>query len=186
MSRDINHEKKLKRRTLILGLSKSLFMMVVFVKLFSLQILQKSKYGKLSDTNRIKLKIVYPERGTIFDLYNNEIASNRIDYQLSIFKDKKSMINRYVSKLKDHINFSEKDFEDIKNNINEQDLSDFITIKKNLTWNELEFFEFMKNKFPYLIITKEKVRNYENDMIFSHVLGYVGYKKKLQKKNFLI
>ena len=156
--------------------------MVVFVKLFSLQILQKSKYGKLSDTNRIKLKIVYPERGTIFDLYNNEIASNRIDYQLSIFKDKKSMINRYVSKLKDHINFSEKDFEDIKNNINEQDLSDFITIKKNLTWNELEFFEFMKNKFPYLIITKEKVRNYENDMIFSHVLGYVGYKKKLQKK----
>ena len=40
----------------------------------------------------------------------------------------------------------------------------------------------MKNKFPFLIITKEKVRNYKNDLIFSHVLGYVGYKREIEKK----
>ena len=61
-------------------------------------------------------------------------------------------------------------------------MSDFITIKRNLSWNELEFFEFMKNKFPFLLITKEKVRNYDNEMIFSHVLGYVGFNKNIQKK----
>mgnify|MGYP001314658809 CR=1 FL=1 len=66
--------------------------------------------------------------------------------------------------------------------LEDEDLSDFITIKRNLSWNELEFFEFMKNKFPYLIITKEKVRNYNEDLIFSHVLGYVGYKKNVTKK----
>ena len=182
MSREINHEKKIRRRTLVIGLSKTFFMLLVSVKLFYLQILQKSKYGKLSDTNRIKIKIVYPERGTIFDLYNKEIASNKIDYQLSVSKDKKKLINRYISKLKGHINFSDKDLEEIKININEQDLSDFITIKRNLSWNDLEFFEFMKNKFPFLLITKEKVRNYDNEMIFSHVLGYVGFNKNIQKK----
>ena len=161
MSREVNFEKKIKRRALILGLSKTFFTFLVFGKLFYLQILQKSKYGKLSDTNRIKLKIVYPERGIIFDLYDKPIASNRIDYQLSIFKDKKNLVYDYVKKLRGHINFSEMDLESIKNNLNEQDLSDFITIKRNLSWNELEFFEFMKNKFPFLIITKEKVRNYE-------------------------
>ena len=91
----------------------------MFGKLFYLQILQKSKYGKLSDTNRIKLKIVYPERGTIFDLYDKPIASNRIDYQLSIFKDKKNLVNDYVKKLRGHINFSEMDLESIKSNLNE-------------------------------------------------------------------
>ena len=182
MSREVNFEKKIKRRALILGLSKTFFTFLVFGKLFYLQILQKSKYGKLSDTNRIKLKIVYPERGIIFDLYDRPIASNRIDYQLSIFKDKKNLVYDYVKKLRGHINFSEMDLELIKNNFNEQDLSDFITIKRNLSWNELEFFEFMKNKFPFLIITKEKVRNYENDLIFSHVLGYVGFKKNVTKK----
>ena len=182
MSREANLEKKIRRRSLLLGISKSLFTMLVFGKLFYLQILQKSKYGKLSDLNRIKVKILYPERGTIFDLLNKPIASNRIDYQLSIVKDKKILINRYISKLAGHINFSDKDLEDIQNNLNEQDLSDFITIKRNLSWGELEFLEFMKNKFPYLIITKEKVRSYENDLIFSHVLGYVGYKKNISKK----
>ncbi len=182
MSREVNFEKKIKRRALILGLSKTFFTVLVFGKLFYLQILQKSKYGKLSDTNRIKLKIVYPERGTIFDLYGKPIASNRIDYQLSVFKDKKSLVNDYVKKLQGHINFSEMDLDLIKSNLKQQDLSDFITIKRNLTWNELEFFEFMKNKFPFLIITKEKVRNYEDDIIFSHVLGYVGFKKNVTKK----
>ena len=150
MSREVNFEKKIKRRALILGLSKTFFTFLVFGKLFYLQILQKSKYGKLSDTNRIKLKIVYPERGIIFDLYDKPIASNRIDYQLSIFKDKKNLVYDYVKKLRGHINFSEMDLELIKSNLNEQDLSDFITIKRNLSWNELEFFEFMKNKFPFL------------------------------------
>ena len=117
MSREVNFEKKIKRRALILGLSKTFFTFLVFGKLFYLQILQKSKYGKLSDTNRIKLKIVYPERGIIFDLYDKPIASNRIDYQLSIFKDKKNLVYDYVKKLRGHINFSEMDLELIKSNI---------------------------------------------------------------------
>ncbi len=182
MNREINLEKKIRRRSLLLGISKSIFTLLVFGKLFYLQILQKSKYGKLSDHNRIKVKILYPERGKIFDLFNKPIATNRTDYQLSVFKDKKNLINRYIAKLSGHINFSEKDLKEIHVNLNEQDLSDFITIKRNLSWKELEFFEFMKNKFPFLIITKEKVRNYENDLIFSHVLGYVGYKKDVDKK----
>ena len=63
--------------------------------------------------NRTKIKIVYPERGTIFDLYGYPIASNKIDYQLSIFKDQKDLINKYVYKLNGHINFTEKDFKEI-------------------------------------------------------------------------
>ena len=182
MSRDVNLEKKLRRRSLILGLSKSFLSILIFGKLFYLQILQNSKYGKLSDINRLKVKILYPERGTIYDLYNNPIASNKTDYQLSIFKDKRNLINKYIIKLQGHIDFSQKDLNEIKSNLLEQDLSDFIIIKKSLTWNELEFLEFMKSKFPFLIITKEKVRNYRNDQIFSHVLGYVGYKKNIAKK----
>ena len=176
MNREVNLERKIRRRSLLLGISKSFFTLLVLGKLFYLQILQKSKYGELSDHNRIKVKILYPERGTIFDLYNKPIATNRTDYQLSVFKEKKSLINSYISKLSGHISFSDKELKEIGENIKKQDLSDFITIKRNLSWNELEFFEFMKNKFPFLIITKEKVRSYENDLIYSHVLGYVGFK----------
>lgn len=184
MSKDLNLEKKLGRRSLLLGISKSFFTFLVFGKLYYLQILQKSKYGKLSDLNRTKIKILYPERGIIFDLHDKPIASNKVDYQLSIFKEKKKLIGKYINNLDGHINFNAKDLSEIKKNLKQQDLSDFVTIKTGLTWNELEFFEFMRNKFPFLIITKEKVRNYNENLVFSHVLGYVGFKKEVSKKQF--
>ena len=91
MSSEFNKYQQLRRRSLILGVSKSLFTFLVCGKLYYLQILNKSKYGKLSDLNRTKVKILYPERGKIFDLYNKPIASNRLDFQLNIFREKKKI-----------------------------------------------------------------------------------------------
>ena len=182
ITRDLSHTQKVRRRSLILGGIKSLFTIVVCGKLYYLQILNKSKYGKLSDLNRTKVKILYPERGVIFDKFGNPIASNRLDYQLTIFKEKKELINRYISKLKDIIFFSQRDYQELKKNLSRKDISDFIILKKNLTWDELEVFELVSSKFPFLFITKEKVRSYENNFIYSHVLGYVGYKNDLKEQ----
>ena len=46
----------------------------------------------------------------------------------------------------------------------------------------MRIFELVSSKFPFLFITKEKVRNYENNLIYSHVLGYVGYKNDLKEQ----
>ncbi len=185
MTRDLNREKNLKKRSLILGLAKGFFTFVVFGKLYYLQILKKSKYGKLSDLNRTKIKILYPERGKIFDLNGVTLASNRTDFQLTLFREKKELLNRYISRLQEIMFFSENDFNQLKKNLKSENLSDFIIVKKNLTWSELEIFELMSNKFPFLLITKEKVRNYSNDLIFSHVLGYVGYKTDVKDKKLI-
>ena len=75
ITRDLSHSQKIKRRSFILAGIKSLFTVIVCGKLYYLQILNKSKYGKLSDLNRTKVKILYPERGIIFDKFGNKIAS---------------------------------------------------------------------------------------------------------------
>ena len=33
---------------------------------------------------------------------------------------------------------------------------------------------------PFLFINKEKVRSYKDDYVFSHVLGYVGYRNDIE------
>ena len=96
---------------------KSIFSIVVCGKLYYLQILNKSKYGKLSDLNRTKIKILYPERGVIFDKFDKPIAKNRLDFQLNIFREKSNLINRYISKLKNIIFFSQRDYQELKKNI---------------------------------------------------------------------
>ena len=168
-----------KRSFLLVGI-KSFFTLIVFGKLYYLQILNKSKYGKLSDLNRIKVKILYPERGIIYDFYGNPIALNRPDYQLNIFKEKSELINRYISKLQNVINFSDEDFLQLRQSLKNKDISDFIIVKKNLNWDELQAFELISNKFPFLFINKEKVRSYKDDYVFSHVLGYVGYRNDIE------
>ena len=182
MSRKESKEKILQRRSLILGLGKSIFTTIVLGKLYYLQILNNSKYGKLSELNKTKVKILYPERGTIFDYYDQPIASNKIDYQLSILKEKKYKINKILANLNKIMKISADELNQIKINLKEENISDFITIKRNLTIDELEIFELMSNKFPFLIITKEKVRHYNHDSNFSHVLGYVGYRKEFKNR----
>ena len=90
------------------------------------------------------------------------------------------MINSYISKLQDVINFSNEDFLQLRQNLQNKDISDFIIVKKNLNWNELQAFELISNKFPFLFINKEKVRSYKDDYVFSHVLGYVGYRNDIK------
>ena len=180
MIKNKNSLQLLKRRSFLLGGIKSIFTLVVFGKLYYLQILNKSKYGKLSDLNRIKVKILYPERGIIYDFFGKQIALNRPDYQLNIFKEKSELINSYISKLQDVINFSDEDFLQLRQNLQNKDISDFIIVKKNLNWNELQAFELISNKFPFLFINKEKVRSYKDDYVFSHVLGYVGYRNDIE------
>ena len=132
ITRDLNHGQKVKRRSFILAGIKSIFALIICGKLYYLQILNKSKYGKLSDINRTKVKILYPERGTIFDKFGNPIASNRLDYQLNIFKEKNNLINRYISKLKNIIFFSQRDYQQLKINLSRKDISDFIILKKKI------------------------------------------------------
>ena len=114
ITRDLSSSQKIRRRSLILAGIKSIFSIVVCGKLYYLQILNKSKYGKLSDLNRTKVKILYPERGVIFDKFDKPIAKNRLDFQLNIFREKSNLINRYISKLKNIIFFSQRDYQELK------------------------------------------------------------------------
>lgn len=185
MNKEIEEYKKFQKRIFILGIGKGLFSIFLIAKLYYLQILNKSKFGKLSEDNRIKIKILYPERGIIFDHNNKKIAENRIDYQLSFLKEKKKLIDDEILNLKKIINISSNDIAKLKKNLRISSFDDFITIKKNLTWAELEVFEYFSHKFPFFTITKEKVRSYENNYAFSHIVGYVGYtsQKKINQKS---
>ncbi len=182
MNRDIEEFKGFQRRIFMLGLGKAILSSFIVGKLYYLQILNKSKFGKLSEDNRTKIKILYPERGIIFDQNNKKIAENRIDYQLSILKEKKSLINKEIIKLQKILNLTDDDFFQLNKNIKRNTLDDFITIKKNLSWEELETFEYFSHQFPFMSITKEKVRSYDNNYAFSHVIGYVGYDSNIKNK----
>ena len=114
MNKEIEDFKKFQKRAIFLGLGKAIFTSLLIGKLYYLQVLNRSKFGKLSETNRIKVKILYPERGIIFDSLGKKIAHNRIDYQLAVLKERKEEIDQNIYNLKKIINVTEYDILQIK------------------------------------------------------------------------
>ena len=182
MSKEFDDLKKFQRRLFLLGLGKGLFTTLLVGKLYYLQIVNKSKFGELSEINRIKIKVIYPQRGIIFDQNKNKIAENRNDYQIILLKDKKDQMNKIVTDLRKIILISEEDVKDFKKNSSRNSLDDYLTIKKNLSWDELEIFSHFSHRFPLLDINKKKVRSYKDNYAYSHVIGYVGYDSQKKSK----
>ena len=46
----------------------------------------------------------------------------------------------------------------------------------------LRFLSLFLVNFLFYLLQNRKVRNYENNFIYSHVLGYVGYKNDLKEQ----
>lgn len=182
MSKEFDDLKKFQRRLFLLGLGKGIFTSLLIGKLYYLQIINKSKFGELSEINRIKIKVLYPERGIIFGQSKKKIAENRNDFQIILLKDKKNQMEEIVNDLRKIVSISEEDIKDFKKNSIRNSLDDYLTIKKNLTWSELEVFSHFSHRFPYLDINKKKVRSYKDNFAYSHVIGYVGYDSQKPSK----
>ena len=96
LNKNLHDLRKFQKRTFILGMGKTIFSLLLISKLYYLQVLNKSKFGKLSETNRVKIRIIYPQRGIIFDSLGRKLAGNRIDYQITILKEDKDLIKENI------------------------------------------------------------------------------------------
>ncbi|MEX2007149.1 MAG: penicillin-binding transpeptidase domain-containing protein [Candidatus Levyibacteriota bacterium] len=63
-------------RSLLLPLIAGIIIVFLFLKLFSLQILQGNYYKKLADNNRTKTIVIHAPRGIIFDRYGTPLVFN--------------------------------------------------------------------------------------------------------------
>ena len=72
-----------RRSLLILGLN-GCFLAVVAERLYQLQILEHEQYAVRSDENRVKLQLLVPPRGRIFDRHGVLLAGNRWHHYLHV------------------------------------------------------------------------------------------------------
>lgn len=75
-----NEERYLRRRYLLIYFFSATFIVMIFIRLFSLQIQNGDEYKKMSD-ERLSLSVSVPApRGKITDRYGRELVTNRMGY----------------------------------------------------------------------------------------------------------
>ena len=170
----------------LLTTAKVVVLVGVLGRLVSLQINESSKYKTLSDKNRFREWKLAPERGTIKDFFDTEIASNRQVYQIHLIPENTRNIEEIFFRLKSILQINDKRIFALKKKITKQKPWEPIIISDNLNWSEFSRINLFLHELQGIEPVVSIARVY-NDISSAHVLGYVSQvsAKDLKNKKYL-
>ena len=99
-----------KQRVIISMLFVAAAFIVLFVRLFYLQVIKGDELRRLSENNRIRLQSTDPPRGLIFDRNGVLLVDNRPSFDLSIILKDAKPVKETIRKLSKYIHVSESEF----------------------------------------------------------------------------
>ena len=162
------------RRMFILAAAKVVILGGIVSRLFFLQVKENKKYLTLSDKNRIREWKLPPVRGEFEDYFGNTIAGNYEAYQLHIIPEQVENFRYVITRLKDILDLSNRQFQRIIKKQKEIKSWETLIVADNLSW---EKFSKINNQLYDLNGVKPIVsisRNYPYKENYTHVLGYVS------------
>ena len=159
----------------IIFLSSLFSFLLIFLRLFFLQVINNETYKKMSDQNRIRLIATEPIRGKILDKNGNVLVRSKLNYSLII---KPQFVSENIwQKYKYSIaNLLSLDIEKLdlkyKNALKNKKYS--INLVNNLSVDQIiKFKENSENFFGIEILRKVK-RDYPYKTLGAHALGYTS------------
>ncbi|MFH0852882.1 MAG: penicillin-binding protein 2 [bacterium] len=173
-SRELDDKPKF---TKIIGGLLLFIFTVLLIRSFSLQIVQGAERLDQSENNRIKIELVPAMRGIITDRAGQPLVKNIPNFILFIVPDdlpKDDFTNKLL--INDLANQLEIDNKIIFDELSKhsQYSRDSIYIADNISYQSAMRIITSELLYPGITIKPLSIRDYLNDNIFSHVLGYVG------------
>ena len=162
------------RRTFIAFAGVLVILLVLFSNLYSLQVNSFEKYQTRSNSNRIKLLPVAPNRGLIYDRNGVILADNKPVYSLAVIpeqaKDLKTSIKELSKLLDISADRQAKFFKAAKRKRRFKQ----IELHPRLSEQQVALFSVNKHKYPGVFIDARLKRYYPFGKLTTHNLGYVA------------
>lgn len=171
---EASRSRLLTRRALVLGGVQTLLFGALAGRLYQLQVVESDRFTMLSDENRINLQLLAPERGRIFDRYGIPLAANQLNYRVLLVPEKAEGVAATLAELKRILPVTPEDEERIKLEAKRKRGFTPITVRENLTWDDVARIEVNAPDLPGISIDVGQRRYYTYGALASHVIGYVG------------
>jgi penicillin-binding protein 2 len=142
-----------------------------------LSIIRGQYFSQMSKENRIRLVTIKAPRGNIMDKFGAYLARNvpsvdavLIPYDLPKDTPARKKVAEMLSGI---LNMDEGNVEAI---IESQDrkLLNAILLKENISQDQALIIMEKQNDLPGIYLDRTAIRNYDNSLIFSHIIGYDG------------
>ena len=148
--------------------------LLIFIRLWSLQVIKGSDLRQLSENNRIRLIESPADRGMLFDCKGRVLAHNRPSFEVYLVPEDAKANPEVLTKVARMLNLTP---EEIEGKIQAQKRrAPFraVKIKSDIQWNELALLESNRVFLPGLIVDVRPRRAYDYGDLASHLIGYLG------------
>ncbi|MFC7333437.1 penicillin-binding protein 2 [Rhodocista pekingensis] len=172
--RDAERQRVLTRRTLVLGGLQAAAVSALVARLYYLQIVESDKYSMLAEENRISLRLVAPPRGLIVDRYGVPLAVNEQNFRLLLTSERAGDVDLILEQVAGLVPLGDADYRRIRRDIQRSRSFMPVTVRENLTWDQVSAVEVNLPDLPGISIDVGQVRSYPFGEATAHVLGYVG------------
>jgi len=182
----LNNRFILVRRFNILLAILSLFLLLITIRLFWLQIYKNDFYLERSQSNSERIEPIKSLRGLIFDRNDNILAENILTYNIEIDIENKSTedLNSIIGELSKILSISEHERDQFFKMRSERKFLRKIPLKLNVNNEELTFFASKKFLFPNVTLKEEFLRSYPHGKENAHLIGYINRISKKDVEKF--
>ncbi len=138
-----------------------------------LQVDQADEFLLLAEENRIKVRLIAPVRGVIYDRNGIELAGNEQIYRVSMIRQDADDADAVIANLRGLVKLDE---EVLQRALREMDRRPHqsVTLADRLTWDELSMISVNVPALSGITPEVGLSRSYPMGPDYAHVIGYVG------------
>jgi penicillin-binding protein 2 len=180
------------RRTFVIGIGKLSLLFLLAGRMFYMQFIKKDDYKTLSDKNSIKIIVINPKRGEIFDIDGEAIAKNNSCFRLLLDKNGNPKFSVEIDLINKILELDKEQIQEIQNRVKRSGRLVHAIIIDCLDWKQIAIIEERRPELKSVFIDTGFDRYYTNDASTVHILGYMGRPSKakflpsLIDKNFKV
>ena len=148
--------------------------LILFMRLFYLQVLSGDALRGLSESNSIRLQRIDPPRGLIFDRNADLLVDNRPSFDLRIVAKDAQPVGKTVKKLSSYLTIPYKELMAKIGRIKGVATYKPILLRTDIDRDLLAAFEVHKYDLPGVRVDVTAQRQYLNSKGAAHLIGYLG------------
>jgi len=162
------------RRALMLGGAQLAVVATLGLRMRHMQLERADEYRMLAEGNSVKIRLIPPARGLIYDRNGVLIAGNEPNYRVTMTREDAEDVPAELDDLRRLLSITDEEAAELLDEIKRRPPNAPITVADRLSWEE---FSRVAVNTPALAGVTPEVglsRYYPQGPDFAHVIGYVG------------
>ncbi|QYX57660.1 penicillin-binding protein 2 [Roseovarius sp. SCSIO 43702] len=165
--------RQINRRALILGGAQLGFLGLLGFRMRHLQVDQADQFRLLAEENRIKIRLIPPARGQIFDRNGKVIAENVPSYRIMLDGEEAGDVDDVIARLGRIITLDPEEVARAREEMRRSRIHP-VTIADRVSWEALSRVAVNAPALPGVRPEVGLSRRYPQGEDYAHIVGYVG------------